>query len=47
MGTFSAIFGALRVFPFRAAFHLVAPKPLRKALFASLMPHRPARPASL
>lgn len=46
-GVMRAILGAMRVFPARAAFHLVAPKPLRKALFTSLLSHRPARPASL
>lgn len=46
-GVLRAILGAMRVFPARAAFHLVAPKPLRKALFTSLLSHRPARPASL
>jgi glycosyltransferase involved in cell wall biosynthesis len=46
-GVMRAIVGAMRVFPARAAFHLVAPKPLRKALFTSLLSHRPARPASL
>ncbi|HYD88942.1 MAG TPA: glycosyltransferase family 2 protein [Vitreimonas sp.] len=35
-----AIWGAMRTFPFRAAYHLVAPKPLRKAFLASLAPRR-------
>ncbi len=35
-----AIWGALRTFPLRAAYHLVAPKPLRKAFLASLAPRR-------
>lgn len=38
-----AIWGAFRTFPFRAAYHLVAPKPLRKALLASFTA-RPAAP---
>jgi glycosyltransferase involved in cell wall biosynthesis len=38
-----AIWGAFRTFPFRAAYHLIAPKPLRKALAASFSP-RPATP---
>lgn len=35
-----AIWGAWRTFPMRATFHLIAPKPLRKALFRSLSLHR-------
>lgn len=35
-----AIWGAMRTFPMRAAYHLVAPKPLRKAFLASLAPRR-------
>lgn len=35
-----AIWGAWRTFPFRASFHLIAPKPLRRALIASLTPGR-------
>lgn len=37
-----AIWGAWRTFPMRATFHLVAPKPLRKALLQSLQPRRRA-----
>jgi glycosyltransferase involved in cell wall biosynthesis len=42
-----AILGALGVFPFRGIYHLVAPKPLRRALIASLLSHGPPKPASL
>lgn len=35
-----AIWGAMRTFPLRATYHLVAPKPLRKAFLASLAPRR-------
>jgi glycosyltransferase involved in cell wall biosynthesis len=35
-----AVWGAVRTFPFRGAFHLIAPKPLRKAFLASLSPGR-------
>lgn len=41
-----AIWGAWRTFPLRASYHLLAPKPLRRALFASLAPRR-ARPATM
>lgn len=43
-GVWRAIWGAWRTFPFRATYHLVAPKPLRRALIASLTPGR-AKPA--
>jgi glycosyltransferase involved in cell wall biosynthesis len=46
-GVLRAILGALRVFPLRGSYHLIAPKPLRKALLTSLFSHRPAKPASL
>jgi glycosyltransferase involved in cell wall biosynthesis len=39
-GVWRAIWGAWRTFPLRASFHLVAPKPLRRALLASLTPGR-------
>ena len=39
-GARRAIWGAWRTFPFRATFHLIAPKPLRRALIASLTPGR-------
>jgi glycosyltransferase involved in cell wall biosynthesis len=35
-----AIASALRVFPLRGAYHLIAPRPLRKALWASIVPWR-------
>ena len=38
-----AIWGAWRTFPLRATYHLIAPKPLRKALISSLTQR--ARPA--
>ncbi|MBC7769864.1 MAG: glycosyltransferase family 2 protein [Phycisphaerales bacterium] len=40
-----AIWGAMRTFPLRGSYHLVAPKPLRKALLSSLAPRRPTPPA--
>lgn len=42
-----AIWGAFRALPLRTTFHLVGPRPLRKAMFATLAPRRPAAPASL
>jgi hypothetical protein len=42
-----AIWGAFRALPFRTVYHLLGPKPLRKAALASLAPHRPATPAPL
>ncbi len=38
-GAVQAIFGAFRVFPLRAAYHMVAPKPLRKAALTVLTSH--------
>jgi glycosyltransferase involved in cell wall biosynthesis len=38
-GAMQAIFGAFRVFPLRAAYHIVAPKPLRKAAITALSSH--------
>jgi glycosyltransferase involved in cell wall biosynthesis len=35
-----AIVTALSIFPFRGAYHLVAPRPLRKALWTSIVPRR-------
>jgi len=35
-----AVWGAMRTFPLRATYHLVSPKPLRKAFLASLSPRR-------
>jgi glycosyltransferase involved in cell wall biosynthesis len=35
-GAMQAIFGAFRVFPLRATYHMVAPKPLRRAALAIL-----------
>jgi len=35
-----AIATAFRIFPARAAFHLIAPRPLRKALWDSILPRR-------
>ncbi len=35
-----AIWGAFRTFPLRASYHLVAPKPLRRAFIASISPRR-------
>jgi glycosyltransferase involved in cell wall biosynthesis len=35
-----AIATAFRIFPIRAAYHLVAPRPLRKALLAAVLPQR-------
>jgi glycosyltransferase involved in cell wall biosynthesis len=43
-GVWRAIWGAWRTFPFRASLHLIAPKPLRRALIASLTPG-PRKPA--
>jgi glycosyltransferase involved in cell wall biosynthesis len=43
--TWRAIWGAWRTFPLRATFHMIAPKPLRKALIASFAPRRPTTPA--
>lgn len=40
-----AIWGAVRTFPLRAGYHLVAPKPLRRALVASLSSGRAPPPA--
>jgi glycosyltransferase involved in cell wall biosynthesis len=42
-----AIWGAFRALPLRTAYHLVGPKPLRKAALATFLSHRPATPASL
>lgn len=42
-----AIWGAMRTFPLRAAYHLVAPKPLRKAFLASLAPRRSPPPPAV
>lgn len=39
-----AIWGAFRTFPLRATYHLIAPKPLRKALIASFSSRREAPP---
>jgi len=39
-----AIWGALRTFPLRATFHLLAPKPLRGALWTSLTGRHPPPP---
>jgi glycosyltransferase involved in cell wall biosynthesis len=38
-GAMQAILGAFRVFPLRAAYHIVAPKPLRKAAITALTSH--------
>jgi hypothetical protein len=38
MATLSAIAGAFRVFPLRATYHLLAPRPLRRALMLSMLP---------
>jgi glycosyltransferase involved in cell wall biosynthesis len=38
-GAVQAIFGAFRVFPVRATYHMVAPKPLRKAALTVLTSH--------
>jgi hypothetical protein len=35
-----AIASAVSIFPFRGVYHLIAPRPLRKALWASLVPWR-------
>jgi glycosyltransferase involved in cell wall biosynthesis len=40
LGALRAIFGACRTFPLRAAYHLVAPRPLRRALYLTLAPRR-------
>ena len=40
-GVWRAIWGAWRTFPLRATYHLIAPKPLRKAMLTSLLPHAP------
>jgi glycosyltransferase involved in cell wall biosynthesis len=42
---FRAIWGAVRTFPFRAAYHLIAPKPLQRAFLAAIAPRRRARAA--
>jgi glycosyltransferase involved in cell wall biosynthesis len=42
-----AVWGAFRALPLRTAFNLVGPRPLRKAFFSALWPHRPAASASL
>jgi len=41
-----AIWGAFRTFPLRASYHLVAPKPLRKAMLASLASRRTQPPVA-
>jgi glycosyltransferase involved in cell wall biosynthesis len=41
-GVWRAIWGAWRTFPLRATYQLIAPKPLRKAMLASLTPRRRA-----
>jgi len=45
-GVWRAIWGAWRTFPIRATYHLIAPKPLRKAMLTSLLPRRRAPLAS-
>jgi glycosyltransferase involved in cell wall biosynthesis len=42
-----AIWGAFRALPLRTTFHLVGPRPLRKAVIATLTSRRPSAPASL
>lgn len=41
-GTWRAIWGATRTFPLRAAYHMIAPKPLRKAMWTALTPRNTA-----
>lgn len=45
-GAARAISGAFRVFPLRAAYHSLAPRPLRKAVLAVLIPLRRSAPSS-
>src|SRR5262249_27525735 len=38
------VWGAFRTFPLRATFHVIAPKPLRRAFWSTLLPSRRSTP---
>lgn len=44
--TLRAIWGAFRTFPFRASYHMIAPKPLRRALISAITPGGPRPPVT-